>query len=62
MLSLIKYKGCRRCGGDLFLERDFEGFYVSCLQCGAVYLRHINREPPLPEPKRRKVYARVSVH
>jgi predicted nucleic acid-binding Zn-ribbon protein len=58
MLNIIKYKGCKRCGGDLFLERDSEGLYVSCLQCGAVYLRRVTREVPLPEPKRRKVYAR----
>ena len=57
MLNLIKYKVCKRCGGDLFLERDSEGFYVSCLQCGAVFLRRINREVPLPEPKRSKIYA-----
>jgi predicted nucleic acid-binding Zn-ribbon protein len=57
MLNLIKFKGCKRCGGDLFLERDSEGLYVSCLQCGAVYLRRIAREVPLPEPKRRKIYA-----
>ncbi len=31
-------KGCKKCGGDLFLERDRYGSYVSCLQCGAVRL------------------------
>jgi DNA-directed RNA polymerase subunit RPC12/RpoP len=40
MLHVVKVKGCKRCGGDLFLERDSEGAYVSCLQCGAVYVRH----------------------
>jgi predicted RNA-binding Zn-ribbon protein involved in translation (DUF1610 family) len=39
MLYVIKVKGCKRCGGDLFLERDSEGAYVACLQCGAVYIR-----------------------
>jgi len=37
MLHIVKFRGCKRCGGDLFLERDSEGFYISCLQCGAVY-------------------------
>ena len=37
MLHIVKFKGCKRCGGDLFLERDSDGFYISCLQCGAVY-------------------------
>jgi DNA-directed RNA polymerase subunit M/transcription elongation factor TFIIS len=52
MLGIIKFKGCRRCGGDLFLERDTDGSYVSCLQCGAVYNRH-TRE------KSRKLSARL---
>jgi ribosomal protein L37AE/L43A len=37
MLKVVKVKGCKRCGGDLFLERDSDGVYVTCLQCGAVY-------------------------
>ena len=39
MLHIVKFKGCKRCGGDLFLERDSEGLYISCLQCGAIYIR-----------------------
>ena len=41
MLHIAKFKGCKRCGGDLFLERDSDGVYVSCLQCGAVYPRRV---------------------
>jgi|GEM_PF-709642 hypothetical protein len=41
MLNIIKLKGCQRCGGDLFLERDMEGSYVFCLQCSAVYTRPV---------------------
>jgi len=37
MMYVVKTKGCKRCGGDLFLERDSDGVYVSCLQCSAVY-------------------------
>ena len=36
MISTLWLKRCRRCGGDLFLEQDAYGTYVSCLQCGAV--------------------------
>jgi len=32
---MIKTNACRRCGGDLALERDQFGSYVSCIQCGA---------------------------
>ena len=31
-------KGCGKCGGDLYLERDKFGSYVSCIHCGAVRL------------------------
>ena len=55
MLNIIKFKGCKRCGGDLFLERDSEGLYVSCLQCGAVPVKQAVRIYPLPERKPRKV-------
>jgi DNA-directed RNA polymerase subunit M/transcription elongation factor TFIIS len=27
-------KACPRCGGDLFLDSDYYGNYVSCIQCG----------------------------
>ncbi len=30
-----KLKGCPRCGGDVFLDRDEENrWYEQCLQCG----------------------------
>ena len=44
MLHIVKFKGCKRCGGDLFLERDSDGFYISCLQCGAVYISRDKEE------------------
>ena len=37
MLTSIRIKGCKRCGGNLYLERDQFGIYVSCIQCGAEY-------------------------
>lgn len=24
---------CPRCGGNIFLDRDFSSWYVECLQC-----------------------------
>jgi len=56
MLNIVKFKGCKRCGGDLFLERDSEGIYVSCLQCSAIYVRRL--APSIKIPKRKKLYAR----
>lgn len=55
MLHVVKIKGCKRCGGDLFLERDSEGTYISCLQCSAVYMKRLE---PLPKFKHQNIYAR----
>ncbi len=55
MLHVAKLKGCKRCGGDLFLERDAEGTYISCLQCSAIYVKRLE---PLPKLKTAKMYAR----
>jgi len=30
----VKFKGCPKCHGDLYLNRDLYGRYVTCLQCG----------------------------
>lgn len=27
-------KSCPRCKGDLLLDNDFAGYYLSCMQCG----------------------------
>ena len=58
MSGLVKLRGCKRCSGDLFLERESEGIYITCLQCGAIYLRHINREKPPKERARRRELVR----
>lgn len=31
---MLWLKGCPRCHGDLFLERDIGATYVVCIQCG----------------------------
>ena len=36
MRCLIRTKACKRCGGDLSLERDKYGAYIECIQCGSV--------------------------
>jgi hypothetical protein len=33
---MVWLKGCRRCGGDLYSEKDEYGLYIACLQCGSV--------------------------
>ena len=29
-----RLKGCPKCHGDVFLEKDINGWYERCLQCG----------------------------
>ena len=31
---MIKFKGCPKCHGDLYLATDIYGRYFNCLQCG----------------------------
>ena len=33
-MAMWKSKSCPRCGGDIFVDRDLEGWYEQCLQCG----------------------------
>lgn len=28
-----RLKGCPRCGGDVFLAKDIDGWYEQCLMC-----------------------------
>lgn len=56
-MNVVKFKGCRRCGGDLFLERDSDGVSITCLQCGTTYFKHLE-PPPVLKNKARKVFAR----
>ena len=32
-MAMWKFRGCPRCGGDVFLDMDMEDFYEQCLQC-----------------------------
>lgn len=56
MATIVKYKGCNRCGGDLFMERDTGGTYVFCLQCSAIYGHRL--VPQVKKIASPKVYAR----
>jgi hypothetical protein len=51
-----KLKTCPRCQGDLFLDKDMDGWYEQCLQCGfRKELRPIampKRGQPAPEAER----------
>ena len=33
-MAVWKLKGCPRCNGDLFIQRETDGWYEECLLCG----------------------------
>ena len=33
-MVMWKLKTCPRCQGDLFMDKDLDGWYEQCLQCG----------------------------
>ena len=41
---MLYLKGCPRCAGDIYADRDEYGAYRQCLQCGFVSY------PPNPAP------------
>lgn len=30
------FKACAKCGGDMVQDRDFDGYFRKCLQCGRI--------------------------
>lgn len=36
MMTEWKLKSCPRCSGDIYVEKDNDGCYERCLQCGYV--------------------------
>ena len=45
---MIYLKACPKCRGDLTMNRDEYGKFVSCLQCG--FMREIGVAAPVAEP------------
>jgi hypothetical protein len=32
-MAVWKLRRCARCGGDIFVDRDMDGWYEQCFQC-----------------------------
>jgi hypothetical protein len=41
-------KGCPKCRGDLYSDRDIMGYYRQCLQCGYTFYEQRRRPMRLP--------------
>jgi hypothetical protein len=45
---MIYFKSCARCKGDVFLDKDWYGEYLKCLQCG--HTRDLSTPQALLQP------------
>ncbi len=53
-MVMWKFKGCPRCGGDLFIDKDMYGWFEQCLQCSyRCDLKKLDKFPEQPEPSRK---------
>ncbi len=49
-MVLWKLKKCPRCHGDLFLDKDTDGWYEQCLQCGYRRgMKTLSETKPIPD-------------
>ncbi len=49
-MVLWKLKKCPRCHGDLFLDKDTDGWYEQCLQCGYRRgMKTLTETKPIPD-------------
>ena len=55
---MVWLRGCERCGGDLYLEKDHFGSSILCFQCGA---SHADFETDIPEDVIVETMARVEI-
>ena len=51
--EMWRFKGCPKCGGDLFVDYDLNGWYEECLQCG--YLHDLRTILEVKEDKPEKL-------
>ena len=50
------FKSCAKCGGDMVQDRDFDGYFRKCLQCGRIVDLGATMEP-LADTEERKLAA-----
>ncbi|HZP26807.1 MAG TPA: hypothetical protein VFB90_07140 [Dehalococcoidia bacterium] len=59
---MIWHKGCPRCQGDVWVESDIYGDYVTCVQCGMLgEVSFLRRPRPQPSSKASKPERKMSV-
>lgn len=57
--TMNKQARCPKCGGKLFLDKDFYGWYDQCLLCG--HLRNIEKVLEVSVKTSDEVYAKPNI-
>lgn len=47
------FKSCAKCGGDMVQDRDFDGYFRKCLQCGRIVDLGASPETVMEDPGKR---------
>ena len=47
------FKSCARCGGDMVQDRDLDGYFRKCLQCGRIVELGNALAPPTESTERK---------
>ena len=54
--EMWRFKGCPKCGGDVFIDYDLNGWYEECLQCGYLHdlktILEVREEKPVKAAKK----------
>jgi len=56
---MLWQKACPRCRGDLALDRDLDGPFIGCIQCGAVLSERQKQALLRLAPRHRREQARA---
>ena len=61
-----KIKGCPKCHGDVFIDKDMDGWFEKCLQCGYTHYMskvvEVSEEPVVRKRKRERVLVGAGRH
>ncbi len=57
-MAVWKLKSCPRCSGDLFIQRETDGWYEECLLCG--YQRDVSNIIAAKQGNQLKVRAQMT--
>ena len=51
------FKSCSRCGGDMVQDRDLDGYFRKCLQCGRIVDLPATPQPVVADSRDKRLAA-----